>query len=144
MRIDLVESGDEVPHFAVGAAREGANAVLSLPPVLHGEAVGTLNLYSRSGPFDDDDEQAGRVPAAQVAIAVAWSEQLVASRELVDQAQRDADDAAEVSLATGLLAERERCTVSQAEGIIQGAARRQEQSLASIARRILAEHHRPV
>jgi GAF domain-containing protein len=142
MRIDLVEHDEEFPHFASGAKRLGVNAVLSLPATIDSRAVGTLNVYSRSGPFDETAEDIGRVLATQVAIALVQSDQLAASQAVADRAQREADEAAEVSMATGMLVAAEECTVEQAEGLLRGAARQDEERLITIARRIIAEHDR--
>src|SRR5215213_3465155 len=54
VRIDAVDTADEFPHFAVGAAGVGVQSVLSVPAMRGEEVVGTLNLYSRTpGAFDD-------------------------------------------------------------------------------------------
>jgi GAF domain-containing protein len=140
IRIDLVEHGDVFPHFAVAAQRLGVRAVLSAPATWGAETVATLNLYSRTGPFDESAVSIASVLAAQVAIAVSRSPEFAAARDVVEEAQRNADDAGEVDLATGLLMVNEACTVEQAEGLLRHAAVESEETVLEIARRIIEQH----
>jgi GAF domain-containing protein len=142
IRVDIVEADDELPHFAAGARLRGVRSVLSVPAVLDEQPVGTLNLYSFGGPFDDEGTGAARVLATQVAIAISRSPELVLAQRVADEAQEEAEDAAEVSLATGLLMANEACTRQQAEGLLHSAADRDERSVVQIARRIIAEQQR--
>jgi GAF domain-containing protein len=140
IRLDLVEQGEAFPHFAQSARQHEIRGVLSLPARWGGEVIATLNLYNHEGQFDETAETVGRVLAAQVAIAVSRSPEYTAARGVVEQAQRDADDQAEISLATGLLMSYEECTAEQAEGLIQEAADHDEQTLLEIAHRIIDQH----
>ena len=141
IRVDLVEQGDAFPHFAPAARRKGIRGVLSVPATWGDEVVATLNLYSRSGPFDESAESIASVLAAQVAIAVSRSPEFAAARGVVEQAQRDADDDADVNLAAGLLIVNESCTAEQAEGLLRQAANRDERTILEIAQRIIQQHH---
>src|SRR4051812_30423546 len=80
LRVDLVEQSDLFPHLAVAARRNGVRSVLSVPSTWGQEVVGTLNLYSRSGPFDETAATVGSVLAAQVAIAISRSPEFAAAR----------------------------------------------------------------
>src|SRR3954447_14264945 len=73
LRLDLYEQGEAFPHIAIAAQRVGVRAVLSMPVSWGSETIATLNLYSRTGPFDQSAETVARVLAAQVAIAVSRS-----------------------------------------------------------------------
>ncbi len=53
LRIDLVDQDAVFPHFAAAARSRGIQAVLSVPATWGSEVVGTMNLYSRSRPFDE-------------------------------------------------------------------------------------------
>lgn len=141
IRVDLVEQGDAFPHFAPAARRKGIRGVLSVPATWGDEVVATLNLYSRSGPFDESAESIASVLGAQVAIAVSRSPEFAAARGVVEQAQRDADDDADVNLAAGLLMVNESCTAEQAEGLLRQAANRDERTILEIAQRIIQQHH---
>lgn len=140
LRIDLVEQGEAFPHFARAAKARGVVAVLSAPATWGGEIIATLNLYSRRGPFDDTATSMAAVLAAQVAIAVSRSPEFAAARATVEQAQRDADDRAEVDLATGMLMATQGCTVEQAEGLLRQAADHEARSILQIAQRILEQN----
>jgi GAF domain-containing protein len=140
MRVDLVEQGDDFPHFAPAARRKGIRGVLSVPATWGGEVVGTLNLYSRSGPFDETAVSIGAILSAQVAIAVSRSPEFAAARNVVEEAQRNADDEADVNLATGLLMVNEACTAEQADGLLRRAATADEQTILQIAQRIVRQH----
>jgi GAF domain-containing protein len=141
IRLNLVEEGDRFPHFAVAARRQGVQAVLSVPATWGRDVVATLNLYSRTGPFDETAVTVATVLAAQVAIAVSRSPEFAAARAVVEEAQRNAEDEAEVNLATGLLMGTQDCTVEQAEGLLREAAANDEQTILQIAQRIIQQHH---
>lgn len=141
IRVDLVEQGDAFPHFAPAARRKGIRGVLSVPATWGDEVVATLNLYSRSGPFDESSESIAAVLGAQVAIAVSRSPEFAAARGVVEQAQRDADDEADVNLAAGLLMVNASRTAEQAEGLLRQAANRDERTILEIAQRIIQQHH---
>ena len=140
IRLDLVDAGDAFPHFSSAARDRGMRGVLSVPATWGSELVATMNLYSRSGPFDESAASVATVLAAQVAIAVSRSPEFAAARALVEQAQRDADDQADVELATGLLMGTQGCTAEQAEGLLRQAALSEEQTILEIAHRIITEH----
>ena len=140
IRVDLVDQSDAFPHFAEAARRKGFRGVLSVPATWGDEVVATLNLYSRSGPFDESAESVASVLAAQVAIAVSRSPEFAAARGVVEQAQRDADDDADVNIATGLLMVNQSCTAEQADGLLRQAANRDERTILEIAQRILQQH----
>jgi len=142
LRLDLVDQHDEFPHFALVARRAGIRNVLSVPATRDGAVVGTLNLYSRSGPFDDTALSIASVMASQVAIAICRSPEFAAARDIVDRAQQQADDAGEINLATGLLMVNESCTAEQADALLRSAAAQDEHSVLQIARRIIEQHRR--
>jgi GAF domain-containing protein len=142
VRIDLVEEGDAFPHVAAAARRRGVTSVLSLPSIWRGTAVGSLNLYSRSGPFDETAETIAAVLAAQTAMAISRSPEFGAAQSVVRAAQREADERAEIDLATGLLMINEACTAEQADGLLRSAAATDEQTIVAIAHRIIEQHRR--
>ena len=140
LRIDLVGLDEKMPHFAVAARRLGVTGVLSTPCLWGDEPVATLNLYSCSRPFDETAEAVAAVLAAQVTVAVSRSPEFVAARDLVEQAQRDADDQADVSVATGMLMAHQTCTAEEAAGLLGRAAHDDEQTIVQIAQRIIRQH----
>ncbi len=142
LRVDLVEDDERFPHFSTAARKAGIRSVLSVPATWAGEAVGTMNLYSRIGPFDESARMIAAVLAAQVAIAISRSPEYVAARKIADEAQQAADDAAQINVATGLLMINEACTVEQADGLLRQAAGQDERTVLQIARRIINQHQR--
>lgn len=141
LRLDIVELGDAFPHFAGAADRRGVVGVLSLPCTWGGEVIATLNLYSRTGPFDQSATSVGAVLAAQVAIAVSRSPEFAAARATVEEAQRDTDDRADVGLATGMLMATQGCTAEQAEGLLRQAADDEARTIMQIAYRIIEQNN---
>ena len=140
VRVDLVEGDGAFPHFAVAARRKGVRGVLSVPAAWGGQVIGTLNLYSPTGPFDETAITVASVLAAQVAIAVSRSPEFAAARNVVEEAQRTVEDHSDVNLATGLLMVNEGCTAEQAEALLRHAALQDEQTILDIAQRIIRQH----
>ena len=140
VRLDVTEKGDPFPHFAIAAERRGVRGVLSVPATWGDDLVATLNLYSRTGPFDDTAVSLAHVLAAQVSIAVSRSPEFAAARAVVEEAQRDADDHADVDVASGLLMVSQSCTAEQAEGLLRQAATHDDRPILEIAQRIIEQH----
>jgi GAF domain-containing protein len=140
IRVDLVEPGEAYPHFAVSAQQVGVRGVLSVPARWGADIVGVLNLYSWGAPFDESAVSVGQVLASQIAIAISRSPEFSAARAVVEQAQRDVEDRAEIARATGLLAVTEACTIEQAEGLLREAGNHEEQPIIAIAQRIIEQH----
>src|SRR5215207_3063756 len=87
LRLDVYEQHEAFPQRHDRAQRVGIRAVLSVPATWGGETVATLNLYSRTAPFDKSAETVAAVLAAQVAIAVSRSAEFAAARAVVEEAQ---------------------------------------------------------
>jgi AmiR/NasT family two-component response regulator len=115
--------------------------VLSVPATWGRELVATLNLYSRSGPFDESAASVATVLATQVAIAVSRSPEFAAARAVVEEAQRTAEDRADMDLASGLLMVSQGCTAEQAEALLQEAASHDAETILEIAHRIIKQHN---
>jgi GAF domain-containing protein len=140
LRIDLVDQRADFPHFAAAAEQHGIRGVLSVPAMWGTEVVGTLNIYSRTGPFDESAVTIAEVLAAQVAIAISRSPEFATARAVVEEAQRNADDDAEINVATGLLMVEQVCSTEQARGLLREAAIHDERTILEIAQRIIEQH----
>lgn len=140
LRLNLVERRDPFPHFSAHARARGITSVLSVPALWGTEIVATLNLYSRSGTFDETADTVAAVLAAQVTIAVSRSPEFAIARDVVVHAQRNADDQADMHVATGLLMINQACTAEQAEGLLRRAAVQDEKTILEIAHRIINQH----
>jgi GAF domain-containing protein len=142
LRLDIAEANDAFPHFTRVAELQGVRGVLSAPALWGDDIVGTMNLYSRTGPFDATAETIASVLATQVAIAVSRSPEFVAARDVVEHAQRDLDDDAQVQVATGMLMINEACNSEQARGLIRSAAAHDDKTIVEIAQRIIDQQER--
>jgi len=140
LRLDVYEQGEAFPHIAIAARRVGVRAVMSVPSIWGTQTIATLNLYSRTGPFDESAETVAAVLATQVAIAVSRSPEFAAARAVVEEAQRNTDDRSQITMATGLLIGSHDCSREQAEGLLRQAAAEDEQTILQIAQRIIEEH----
>jgi GAF domain-containing protein len=141
LRLDIADAGEAFPHFARAARRRGVQGVLSVPALWADDLVGTMNLYSRTGPFDESAETVAAVLAVQIAVAVSRSPEFVAARDVVEHAQRELEDQAHVGMATGLLMVNEACTADQAQGLLRSAADHDDRTVLEIARRIIEQHN---
>ncbi|MCU1369037.1 MAG: hypothetical protein JWO77_231 [Ilumatobacteraceae bacterium] len=139
LRINLVEPLELFPHFAVAARDAGMTSVLSVPALWGDELVATLNLYSRSGQFDETAETVAAILATQVTIAVSRSPEYAAARTVLETAQRDVDDQSEIDMATGMLMANEGCTPQQASGLLRQAAADDGKTIVQIAQRIIEQ-----
>jgi AmiR/NasT family two-component response regulator len=59
----------------------------------------------------------------------------------VEGAQRNAEDQAQLNVATGLLMVSQACTSEQARGLLREAATHDERTILEIARRIIEQHN---
>jgi GAF domain-containing protein len=141
LRLDVAEASDAFPHFSRAAKLRGVVAALSVPAMWGDDIVGTLNLYSRTGVFDDSAEAIAAVLASQVAIAVSRSPEFAAARNVVEHAQRELDDLGHTQMAAGLLMVNEACSAEQAEGLMRSAALHHDKTIVDIARRIIDQHN---
>jgi GAF domain-containing protein len=140
VRLDLIAEEGRFPSFAERAAEAGVRSSLSLPVLVDGEAVGTLNLYSYTpAAFDETSQSLAALLVAQAGVAIAKSRLLAAGRRAADLAQQSADDRADVNMAEGILMSIEQCSAEQATALLRNAATSEEQTLAAMARRIIAE-----
>jgi len=140
LRLGVLELNEQFPHFAVAARNRGVTDVLSVPALWGDELVATLNLYSRSGPFDETAAAVAAVLSTQVAIAVSRSPEFAAARDVVEHAQRDTDDEADINMATGMLMVTQACSAKQAGGLLRQAAEDDNLSILEIAQRIIQQH----
>lgn len=138
IRLDVFDPGESYVHFAPLAVEAGVNAILSVPIVFEGEAIGSLNLYSTTrGAFDPEAETVGTVLAAQAAAAVGGSSLYGSVRRLAEGAQRHSDDRADFA-AGDVLTVLRNDSLRQAEELLTSTAGANYQSLSQAARHILA------
>lgn len=143
VRIDFVPNNERFVHFAEGAGDKGVLSTLSLPIQLRAEALGALNLCSRSAHgFDQTSQTIGHVLAAQAAIAIAASELYGTTERLVADLQQEADAQDEVALARGMMRVRQECSAEQAEALLRHAALANAETVVEVARHVRDEARR--
>ena len=140
IRVDLLLVDERFPQFRERADLRGVLSSLSLPVVVDGEVVGSLNLYSsQSRAFDDTAQDLGALLAAQVGLAVAKSRVWPQARQAAATVQAAADDTNDIAVAEGILMAVEECSAEQAEALLRNAATSEAATLAEIARRVIAQ-----
>ena len=138
IRVDIVAADERFPHFAIGAADQRVNSILSMPIIHDGDIVGTLNFYAHEpGAFDDTADHIARLASGQAAAAIVRSDVLIAAQRRRDQLQAHYDEAALVARAQGVLIATHHCSNEQARNLINHAATTEGDTLLTIAHRIL-------
>ncbi len=138
--VDVLDADERFPNFAERVAPLGLQSSLSLPVVIDGLVVGSLNLYAwQREAFDATSQDIGAILATQVGIAVAKSRVLTDAQAVAAVAQQAADEASDVAVAEGMLTVLERCSLDQAQSLLRNAASAEAEALVVIARRIILE-----
>jgi GAF domain-containing protein len=139
IRVGFLQADERFPHFAVGAADQRINSVLSIPIRYEGEVIGTMNIYSRAeDAFGEEDTRMAEVVATAAANAIAKTELLTKARTIREQLQANVDEATLVAQAQGVLMAIQQCSAQQAEALIRNAADTNTESLIDAATRIIA------
>lgn len=140
IRVDMVDADEDYRHFASRAIEHGIHATLTVPLVLGGDTVGTLNLYSTSpGAFDRAAEEVADVLATQAAIAIQHSILYGEARRLSNSVQQYADELAEVTVAEGALSVLYQCSAEQAGHLLRRTADTNRERIVEAARRIIRQ-----
>jgi GAF domain-containing protein len=138
VRVGFLHSDERFPHFAVGAADQRINSVLSIPIRYEGEIIGTMNIYSRAeNAFDDEDTRMAEIVATAAASAIAKTELLTKARSIRELLQADIDEASIVGQAKGVLMAVQQCSAEQAEALLHRAAETNAERLIDVATRIV-------
>lgn len=139
VRVGFLQEDQRFPHFAVGAADQRINSVLSVPIRYEGEVIGTMNIYSRmKDAFSEEDTRMAEVVATAAANAIAKTELLTKVRSIRQQLQESVDEATLLAQAQGVLMAVQTCSAQQAEALIRTAAANNTESLIEVATRIIA------
>ena len=141
VRIDILERDSRFSRFAPGALAQDINSVLSLPLIARDQAVGALNLYSRSpNAFDARTEQAAQPLADYAAEAVGTSPLYAYSLEMVDGLVESLESQAIIAQATGIIMATEQRTSEDALDRLRTLALESEESMRTVADGVIAEH----
>jgi GAF domain-containing protein len=125
--------------FARGTAAAGVASTLSLPILLDGAVVGSVNLYAASGDaFTGRHGQLADIFDAWAPGAVANADLSFSSRRTAEQAPRILRDDVHIEIAAGVIAAREGLDRDTALGQLRAAARRAGVSEESLADAMVA------
>ena len=138
VRVAFLLEDERFPHFAIGAADQRVNSVLSVP-IMHSEMViGTLNVYSREvDAFSEVNRETAAIMTSLAASAIAKTELLTSVRSVREQLQAEVDEQKLVAQAEGVLVALQQCSAEQAGGLIRNAAERNVETLIETASRII-------
>jgi GAF domain-containing protein len=132
LRIDDTRTETRWPDFARAAAEHGVLSTLSLPLIVGANALGALNLYSRSpNTFPGDDSS--MVFALQASVVLANAQAFWAAQHLADQLENALESRAVIEQAKGVLLARTGCSLDEAFDLLRVASQNQNRKLRDIA-----------
>jgi GAF domain-containing protein len=133
MRFD-VETDTRWPEFGRAAAKSGVLAVLCVPLVLNGQAVGTLNLYSKTTHgFTEAGEETARLFSEQAAVACVNAEVYWRTYNLTEHLREALESRDVIGQAKGILMARRGCTPDAAFEALRKASQRRNVKLRDVA-----------
>lgn len=139
VRLDVIE-GAHYERFAPGALDAGVAEVLSLPCIIDGRVVGSVNCYSRTRRGLAGAEDLAAPVVAVVSETIAGSPLLQAAVDLADRATETMEEHMLVNRAVGFVAHRRGCSMEAALAVIVETAVAAGQSLREAAEVILEGH----
>ena len=126
------------PRFGPRASRLGCNSALSLPLVVPGQLVGTINVYARARhSFDDRSLELGESFAAPAAVAVHNAHLFAHTSQLAEQLQAALDRRPVIDQAIGLIRGRSGGTADEAFARLRQTSHREHRPLLEVAERIV-------
>jgi GAF domain-containing protein len=138
VRVAHLPTDERFPHFAIGAADQRIQSVLSTPIFYDNRVIGTINTYSTvEQAFSDADADMAAIVATAAANAIAKTELLGTVQTIRDQLQAEFDEATVVAQAQGILMAIQQCSAVQAEAIVRLAAEQNTETLIEVALRII-------
>ncbi|HEU4676860.1 MAG TPA: GAF and ANTAR domain-containing protein [Motilibacteraceae bacterium] len=138
-RVDLAEADDRWPAFVKAAQDEGIRSFLAAPLLVGEQALGALNLYSRSGNgFDALDEAFIGLLSAQAAAAVANATRYADVRQLAAQLEKALTSRAHIEQAKGVLMARHHVDEGTAFDLLRRESQHRNVKLRDVAEEVLA------
>jgi GAF domain-containing protein len=127
---------DQWPAFARAAAAVGVTSSYSVPMTVDHQTVGALNLYSRTGPFQEADRGIAGQLARQAAVTLANVRAYAVSQELVSQLDEALRSRDVIGQAKGILMERHKINADEAFQVLVRASQRGHLKLREVAQRV--------
>lgn len=137
-RLDLEQAGDRWPDFVSAARAAGICSFLAAPLVVQGEALGALNLYSRSvDGFGALDEAFVGLLAAQAAAALANEVRYRSAARLAAQLEEALTSRAVIEQAKGIVMAREGIAADEAFAVLRVQSQHRNVKLRVVAQEIV-------
>src|SRR4051795_11521660 len=136
---DLRDASDRWPQFVAAVEARGAfRSVHALPLRLRQESIGALNLFhSRPGPLPQSDLTLGQALADVATIGILQERAIRRGEVVTQQLQTALNNRVVIEQAKGVLAERGTIAMDVAFDRLRRHARRTNQLLSRVARRIV-------
>jgi len=129
------------PHFLAAAEGLGIRSTLSVPLVGGEEAVGALNLYSKStAEYSDEARKTASLFADQLSVAAANATVLANAVILNRQLQEAMLPRAVIEQAKGILMSAQHCSEDRAFDILRRASQGQNRKLRDIAADVVGDY----
>ena len=134
LRIDSTASDRRWPEFSGHAAAEGVASTLSVPLIVGGDGLGTLNIYChREFGFPAVDERLAVSLGSCASVAIANARGYWRVARLASQLEQALATRGAVDQATGILIAQHRCSPEHARHLLGSAAQRNRLPLAEVA-----------
>lgn len=137
VRVDDMATSRDWPEFAAAAVVEGVNSSMSYPLIAGDDALGALNMYSRtSGGFVGDDDK-GEVFARQAAITLANVMAFHRAQDLAANLALALENRDVIGQAKGILIITQKLGPEEAFDVLRRASQRSNRKLHEIAREMV-------
>src|SRR2546427_2203493 len=137
VRVDIA-ADTRWPRFRATATAVGVLGVLSVPLVVNDEALGALNLYSRTSTgFCEADEETALLFSQQAAVACANAEVYWRTHSLTENLREALESRDVIGQAKGILMARRGCTAGDAFEAMRQASQRRNMKVRQIAEHVV-------
>ena len=138
IRIKAIADDRRWPEFAESAVSHGIRSSLSLPLVVGDESLGALNLYAaEERAFSDDDEETGKLFAAQAAVALANAQVYWSARIMTEQLREALASRDVIGQAKGIIMSQRGLGEDDAFDVLRRASQRENVKVREVAQRIV-------
>jgi GAF domain-containing protein len=147
LRIDSTANDQRWPEFADAAAAEGLRSTLSIPLIVSGDGLGTLNIYcQREYGFPAADERLAATLGSCASVTLTNARTYWQAAQLTDQLQQALATRGVIDQATGILIAKHGCSAERALHLLNVTAQRNRLTLAEVGAELVqrtSEQARP-
>ncbi|HEY0716278.1 MAG TPA: GAF and ANTAR domain-containing protein [Streptosporangiaceae bacterium] len=134
LRISATSRDQRWPEFSRTAAAAGLNSTLSIPLIVGGDGLGTLNLYCHDEDgFPAGDDRMAATLGSAASVALANSRTFWKAARLTDQLEQALSSRGSVERATGILMARHDCTPEYALHLLASTAQHNRLTVTDVA-----------